>query len=152
MGRDIWVALERRDYGGEWYNCDLFMYRKDVLERIPFYSSRSSVLFDFLHTLEKKVPLSEVSEGTQKCIKKEFDRIYYPSSMLVIEKSTLDEALVALAKEMPLSIDDEYLWDNVAIPFNVFYRDLTEYLRVIFKNEDYCSPSNPEFRVVFTIW
>ena len=73
MGRDIWVALERKDFE-DWYNCDLFMHREDVLERIPFYNGRSSVLFDFLHTLEKKVPLNEVSEGTQKCVRDEFDQ------------------------------------------------------------------------------
>lgn len=153
MGRDIWVALERRDYDGEWYNCDLFMHRVGALERIPFYTGRSSVLFDFLHTLEKEIPISKVSEGTREILKKEVDSLSSPiKTMFMIEKSTLDEVFVTMGKKIPFNIDDEFLDNSVILPFSTFFDELAEYLRIIFKNEDYCSPSNPSFRIIFNIW
>ena len=161
MGRDIWVALERSDNKGDWYNTDLSIKKEGALERVPFYTGRNSVLYDILHDLSSEVSFKNLSEGTQDFLLTEAqiqngnadNRDNWMFEVIPVE--TLREHYDNLVKQIDISFgisNPEYIEYNGITDLSQFLRDLIEYIRVTLRDECFSLIDTVEFRVVFFIW
>ena len=158
MGRDIWVALERKDNDGPWYNTDMFFTREDGPVRVPFYTGRSSALFDVLHEVSSPIMFKDLSRGTQNSLVKEMSPYIQEDdksrwTLETVPLETLRVYYEDLLRHIKLSFkeDPEWLDTNEILELESFLKDLTEYIRVTLRDEYFGQFGRVFYRVIFFI-
>ena len=156
MGRDIWVALERKNNDGPWYNTDMFFQREEGLVRVPFYTGRNSILFDILHSLSTPILFKKASKGTQESLLRETYTENRDLNKWVLEKVALETLRVHyedLVKGMELTLveDPEWLDTNGILDLESFLKDLIEYIKVTLRDEYFGGFNKVVYRIIFHI-
>ena len=162
MGRDIWVALERKDCG-DWYNVDLYVNtEKHGIQRVPFYIGRNSALFDTLHELGTRTRIMDVSKETLRAFTEDFYNPNYcsletfkqDSVVEILEVSKLCDYFVKSRENVELTFNEETIEFSKSLDLVGFYKDLREYIGITLKDQDplFHRITPIKFRIVYYVW